>query len=132
MEYSTLIGYLEDPSFFKTTVKESVLEYATKNDMTKAGRDLYMRLFSDNAQGSGPMGHSANDADNDGPTPPKRSFSGEWHHRKQKKKENAKRIQPDPGSLSGAALLQEIKKDMGVYEKSGERCGTLEKVTVLM
>ena len=46
MELSTLLGYLENRNFFKT-IKDSVLEYATRNELPKIARDLYMRLFHD-------------------------------------------------------------------------------------
>ena len=87
IELSTLLAYLEDPNFFKTT-QDSVLHYASRNDMPKVARDLYLRLFSDNVQGPQTMDHPEDDPVEvlEGPTPPKRSFSEEHRERRAKKK----------------------------------------------
>ena len=132
IELSTLLAYLEDPNFFKT-IQDSVLDYAARNDMPKIARDLYLRLFSGTAEGSQTVDHPEDDpveVQVEGPTPPKRTFSEEHRERRAKKKQASKT--PDGiESLSSSNLLQEIKRNMTSFEKSGQRNDLLEKVREL-
>ena len=54
-DISSLLRYLEDPIGYESLQESSELEFPTKNDLAKAARDLYLRLFStekeDEAQG---------------------------------------------------------------------------------
>ena len=47
-ELSTLLAYLENPEFL-TTTSTCVLEYASRNDLPKIAKEVYVRLFLNEA-----------------------------------------------------------------------------------
>ena len=130
MGLSTLLAYLENSKFLEST-RGLCLKYASRNEIAKVARDLYMRLF---LEGRSHVETVPSDGETDSesetaPLPPKRTCSDKLKEFLEKNKgEEPKRTLSDWGSFSSARILKEIKKEMDTYEASGHRIGSLDKV----
>ena len=105
---------------------ESVLAYPTKLEITKFARDIYIRLFKPEPSAEDEAESTENSTLAPEPAPPAE---------KKSKLEELKNFLADTNSNSaprrletGAEVLQQIKREMLVFETTGERPPHLEKL----
>ena len=145
---STLLAYLEDPSFLGQD--DLILEYASKYQITNLARDIYFRHYhipKPAAAETGGEGPSTNQERQNSPqenpdepavmpspskrsrpAPPKKTRSNEWRQKiKDKRAKSAEK--PKHSDHTSATLLTSIKNDMKEYERGGERPEKLNQVT---
>ena len=124
---STLLGYLKNPKFLHDG--EKVLTYANKSEITKLARDLYIRLFLKDSpihdEQSEPQVGSIDEEQNEGPTPPKKSRSNELWALLDKSRQKSEVNCGKTTTKTPASVLNDIKKEMQLFEARGQRPGML-------
>ena len=119
-----------------------LLPYATKPEIAKLARDLYLRLYQPERPADvneadmedvsdGGQSESMDDPPIDDnvalPIPPKRSDSKDFRDKMEQKKQKRKKGAPTTG-LPSTTLLTAIKQEMKEYEVTGVRSEKLDKV----
>ena len=133
-EAATLLAYLRDPKFIDNLPSPNkILSYANKKEVANLARDLYIRLFQKATpaqnQSDENQDHSQSDPteeEQDEAPAPKRNRSKELYAQLQLSKQKAAEslgTMPMSGSVT-AAVLNQIMKEMQLFEARGER-GTM-------
>ena len=141
-DLSTLLGFLENPKFFAMLKNDKKhLTYSSKKEIAKAALDLYLRLYShDDAQNEenhevvvieGTSNENAENVDDPAPVqgcpPPFKKSLYEDHNKYQRSLAQPPKEKPF-NSFDSREVLSIIKKEMVLYEDTGNRGKILEKI----
>ena len=141
-DIATLLAYLEKAGFLDmlgNDPKPKHLSYSSRKEMAKAAVALYVRLFSNEDIDThevidveeSPEDAADQDIDDPGPEedgpPPAKKCLYEDHKNYQQRHEKPPR-KNTPHSLSEKEVLKIIKKEMVLYEETGNRGKLLQKI----
>lgn len=117
---SALFLYLEDPTSYEN--EDGLLRRPSLQDLSKTARDLHLRLFKEDDSEE-----DANDEtiESEDEPPKKLSKAEELEEVLSGKKKIAEKKKP---RCTSQGLLQNLKREMAVFESSGDRPSSLEKL----
>ena len=117
---SGLLVYLDDAAEFEQLSQDSPFEFPTKTELAKTARDLFVRLFPSQDD------NNEEDDENAEEEPPAKQSKAEELDALLSRK-TVSRSNPGPRNFS-QEMLKTMKKEMAVFESTGKRPSSLEKV----
>ncbi len=121
---SGLLLFLEDPDGYDSS-SSLLLEYPPKNDLAKAARDLYLRLFASEKDGDNDEDNEAEDDEDSVEPPAKKSRADELDAILSGK---AAKSRPQKPEATPQEVLKTLKREFAVLESTKERPSCLEKI----
>ena len=107
---------------------DSSLDYPMRNDLIKKMKDLYVRLFSSSESMGAEEPQPSTSTSEEQEQPSKKSKVEELKAFLEKKKASAKEKNSVGNLSSSSAILLEIRREMTIFETTGQRPPCLDKI----